>query len=595
VDQQALAEYRYRAVREVLAGSPIGEVAERYGTSRQSVHAWRKRFEAEGMPGLTDRSRRPRSSPSRVDAEVEALICRLRREHPRWGARRIVYELGRHGAPRVPGRATVHRVMARNGLVKPQEQVHKRKYRRWQRDAPMQLWQLDIIGGIPLADGRSAKLVTGIDDHSRFIVVSAVVMVPSGRAVSEAFAAALRRYGVPSEVLTDNGKQFTGRHTRPQPVEVLFERICRDNGISMLHGRPRSPTTTGKIERFHKSLRAELLDHVSPFESIETAQAAIDGWVHGYNHQRPHQALEMAVPASKFRPNGPARQAAEPAPTARDDQVALPWADAGIVAPPPLPVPRSAAVEFEARVPPGGTVTIVSGRQAVNVKQGLAGRTLTIWADLHSIHLILDGHVLRTLASRLLPQDLAFLAMRGARQAGPAPAQAAIARRGGHPVLAAAQAVEIDRKVHRDGHVFVNGQKYQVGTGHAGTVVTMRLDGHLMHAIADGALAGTWPCPITAERAARMNGARAASTPLPPPPLPAGSIAARRRVHASGRIMVNKQPIKLGPRHAGKLVTVIIEDTCYRILHGEEELAIKPRRDTGPVTRLYVRGKKTQP
>ena len=86
----------------------------------------------------------------------------------------------------------------------------------------------------------------------------------------------------------------------------------------------------------------------------------------------------------------------------------------------------------------------------------------------------------------------------------------------------------------------------------------MRLDAHLMHAIADGALAGTWPCPITAER------------------------AARRQVHASGRIMVNKQPIKLGPRHAGKLVTVIIEDTCYRIPHGGEELAIKPRRDTTP-------------
>jgi transposase InsO family protein len=591
VDQQALAEYRYRAVREVLGGSPIGEVAERYGTTRQSLHSWRRRFEAEGMPGLTDRSRRPKSSPSRVDAEIETVICRLRREHPRWGARRIAFELGQRGAAQVPGRATIHRVLARNGLVKPQEQQHKRQYRRWQRDAPMQLWQLDIVSGVPLSDGRSAKLVTGIDDHSRFIVIAAVVMVPSGRAVCEAFAAAMRRYGVPSEVLTDNGRQFTGRYTRPQPVEVLFERICRENGIVLRHGKPRSPTTTGKIERFHKSLRAELLDHVAPFESLEAAQAAIDGWVHAYNHQRPHQALEMAVPASRFRPNGSAREVAVPAPTVQDDQVTLPWAEQGIVAP---PVPRGAAVEFEARVPPSGMLTIVSGRQAVSVRQGLAGRTLTIWADLHSIHLVLDGHVLRTVASRLLPQDLAFLAMRGARQAGPPPAQAAIGRRDGKPVLAAGQAVEIDRKVQHDGHVTVNGEKFQVGMGYAGTAVTMRLDGHLMHAIADGALAGTWPCPVPAERAARMAGARAAATPLPPPPLPAGSIAARRRVHESGRIMVNRQPIKLGPRHAGKLVTVIIEDTCYRILHGEEELAVKPRKDTSPVTRLYVRGMKTQ-
>ena len=245
-------------------------------------------------------------------------------------------------------------------------------------------------------------------------------------------------------------------------------------------------------------------------------------------------------------------------------------------------------------MPASGTVTIVSGRQALSVSQGLAGRTLTIWADLHSIHLTLDGHVLRTVASRLLPQDLAFLAMRGAREAGPPPAPAAIQHRDGKPALTAGQAVEIDRKVHRDGHVTIDGDKYQVGTGHAGTTITVRLDGHLMHAIASGALAGTWPCPVTAERAARMAGARAAATPLPPPPLPAGSIAARRRVHTSGRIMVNKQAIKLGPRHAGKLVTVIIEDTCYRILHGEEELAVKPRKDTSPVTRLYVRGMKTR-
>ena len=122
----------------------------------------------------------------------------------------------------------------------------------------------------------------------------------------------------------------------------------------------------------------------------------------------------------------------------------------------------------------------------------------------------------------------------------------------------------------------------------------MRLDGHLTHAIAGGALAGTWPCPITAERAARMNGARAAPAPLPPPPLPAGSITARRRVRPDGRIMVNKQPMKLGPRHAGLVNTVIIEDTCYRILHGEEELAVKPRKDTSPIARLYVRGMKTQ-
>jgi hypothetical protein len=207
----------------------------------------------------------------------------------------------------------------------------------------------------------------------------------------------------------------------------------------------------------------------------------------------------------------------------------------------------------------------------------------------------LDGHLLRTLGSRLAPEDLAYLAMKGARPARPAPAVAALARCNGHPTLAAGQAVEVDRKVHRDGEVRLGGGQYQVGMALAGRTITLRLDGHLLHAIADGALVGTWPCPLGTDRLARLAGARAAATPLPPPPLPAGSIRALRRVHTSGRIMVARQSIKLGPRHAGKLVTVVIEDTHFRVLHGEDLLAIKPRKDPTPITRLYVRGKDTSP
>lgn len=131
----------------------------------------------------------------------------------------------------------------------------------------MQLWQLDLVGGILLADGMECKMVTGIDDHSRFIVIAAVVVVPTGRAVVETFTAAMRRYGVPSEVLSNNGKQFTGRFTRPFPAEVLFERVCRENGICQRLTKRRSPTTTGKIERWHKTLREELLDQVGAFPS----------------------------------------------------------------------------------------------------------------------------------------------------------------------------------------------------------------------------------------------------------------------------------------------------------------------------------------
>ena len=125
----------------------------------------------------------------------------------------------------------------------------------------MALWQMDLVGGIFLADGTEAKLVTGVDDHSRFCVICQVVVRATGRAVCLAFAAALRQFGVPGEVLTDNGKQFTDRFGKGG--EVLFDRICRDNGIIHRLTQPRHPTTTGKIERFHGSLRRELLNDAS--------------------------------------------------------------------------------------------------------------------------------------------------------------------------------------------------------------------------------------------------------------------------------------------------------------------------------------------
>jgi transposase len=237
-EQGWLVEQRYRAVLEVLDGSPVSEVAVRYGVSRQSVYSWKARHAAAGIDGLREASRRPRTSPSRLPAQTEALVCELRRAHPRWGARRIAFEVKQRGVAGAPSRATVHRVLVRNAMVTPQAQVHKRKYRRWARETPMALWQLDLVGGIYLADGRECKVLSGIDDHSRYVVCAAVLAVPSGRAVADAFTAAMRQHGVPAEVLTDNGKQFTGRFTKPRPAEVLFERVCREHGITAKLTKP---------------------------------------------------------------------------------------------------------------------------------------------------------------------------------------------------------------------------------------------------------------------------------------------------------------------------------------------------------------------
>jgi transposase InsO family protein len=174
-------------------------------------------------------------------------------------------------------------------------------YKRWQRDEPMQLWQLDVTGSVILADGTECKLVSGIDDHSRFCVIATVVRRATARAVCRAFLAAMAVHGIPDEVLTDNGKQFTGRFGKPRPAEVLFERICRKNGIKQLLTRPYSPTTTGKVERWHQTLQRDFLDEAGPFASIAAAQAAVGTWRAEYNKDRPHQSLDMATPASAFR------------------------------------------------------------------------------------------------------------------------------------------------------------------------------------------------------------------------------------------------------------------------------------------------------
>ena len=209
-DRAWLAENRYRAVLEVKGGAHVTEVAASYGV-RGSRSTPGSRYEDNGLDGLQEKSRRPHTSPGRLDAEVEAPICEVRREHPRWGARRIARTRAARCACR-RGRRSIGSCSQRIG--EPQEQGHKRMYKRWQRDAPMHLWQLDLVGGVLLVDGRECKILSGIDDHSRFVVVAAV-LGPNGRAVCEAFAEAMRRYGVPSEVLSDNGKQFTGRSTGP--------------------------------------------------------------------------------------------------------------------------------------------------------------------------------------------------------------------------------------------------------------------------------------------------------------------------------------------------------------------------------------------
>jgi transposase InsO family protein len=305
----SVAEQRYQAVLAVLQdGLSVTAVAEKMGVSRQTLHKWLAWYAGGGIEELADRSHRPQSCPHQMDPAVEVRLVELRQAHPGWGPDRLRYRLAKERVSPLPSRAGIARALVRRGLISDGQRRHRQRvYRRWERSRPMELWQFDVVGGLALADGGEAKAVTGIDDHSRFCVAAGVIARATARPVCAVFADALARYGVPDEVLTDNGKVFTNR-LGLKPTEVLFDKICRENGITHRLTAPRSPTTTGKIERFHGTLRRECLAG-RVFISLAEAQQAIDTFVLDYNNDRPNQAIGNCTPAERFaaqeHPPGP--------------------------------------------------------------------------------------------------------------------------------------------------------------------------------------------------------------------------------------------------------------------------------------------------
>jgi transposase InsO family protein len=571
----SVTEQRYRAVLEVLAGVPVTEVADRYGVSRQSVHAWLGRYREEGPPGLADRSHKVHAHPWQIPAELEAAVCELRRAHRKWGPKRLVFEMGRRGHGTVT-RSTAYRVLVRNGLIEPRPRRRRRQdYVRWERPVPMQLWQLDVTASAFLTDGTEVKIVTGIDDHSRYCVIATAVRRATARPVCRAFADAMAVYGVPEEVLTDNGTVFTGRFLRPRPAEVLFERICRENGIARRLTKPRSPTTTGKIERLHQSLQLELLDVHGPFESLGALQAALDGWRAEYNTGRPHQSLGMAFPASRFVPAvSPLSLRVPPQPAAASAQRPGQH-ERSSAGPPAAGVPDHqeeplAAVEADRVVPPSGNLQL--GGQQVWLGPALAGKKVTIWVDETSLHVLLDGARVKTLPSRLGITELTRLAADGGRPAGPSPLPAGTGT-----------AVEAERTVNAAGLVSLAGAQLNVGYELAGQRVILRMDGTQMMVISgDGELLRTVPCPVAQAERHRLRGARRAAAG---PPAASGPVTVRRRVSSRGGVMVATQKIQAGLVHAGKVVTVTAEDHSFRLVVDGQTVRVVPRTTTREIHR----------
>jgi Integrase core domain len=421
--------------------------------------------------------------------------------------------------------------------------------------------QLEVAGVV--GEQRDVVGVCGGGDREVECAPAGLSSAGAYRAVCLAFSEALGRYGPPEEVLTDNGKQFTDRFGRGG--EVLFDKICRRNGIAHRLTQPSSPTTTGKIERFHQTLRRELLDDARPFVSLLEAQAALDDWVREYNAARPHQALETRAPVT------PA-QRFQAAPAAQRELLPLwlPGSLASVPEPASTPTAERAIdagaapaavdggpVEFDRVIPPSGNLWAM-GRQFWLGPQR-AGQTVRFWAGVDVIHLTIAGARVKSLRSHLSTADLTQLAKDGAVAAGPPPL----------PPPEHGAAIEVDRAVNNSGLVGLAGKQVLAAEILGGRPVTVRIEPQtLMFLDPDTRqLLRVRPNPLTPEQTLRLQGAR----PAGPPPRPRTEpITVQRRVTATGRITVCRQPVSLGRVHAGRIVTVHVSEHTLAIeLDGE--------------------------
>jgi transposase InsO family protein len=283
-----------------VLGLSVTAVCDRYQVSRQQFYVWRRRYERDGVAGLSDRSRRPETSPKKILVTMELTICEMRVTHPDWGPRRIRAEIASRGG-RPPAKSTVQRVLERNGLVSPRPRP-KRTYKRFERPCPNDLWQIDALK-VALKGDIDAYVINILDDHARYLLASRAGFVLDGDAAWDAFEAGSVAHGLPRELLSDNGAYFSGQN---QDFVAEFERRLWALGINTIPASPQHPQTLGKLERFHRTQREWLRKHRSP-ATLPQLQRRLDAFRWHYNEERPNQAINDSTPGERYRASAPAK------------------------------------------------------------------------------------------------------------------------------------------------------------------------------------------------------------------------------------------------------------------------------------------------
>ena len=274
------------------------ELCRRFGISPTIGYRLLARYRQDGEAGLGDRSRRPHGSPARTAGKLEELVLAVRDEHPAWGGRKIRRRLQDLGHPRVPSASTVTAVLRRYGRIEAAASAQHQAFERFERAAPNELWQMDYKGHFGTAAGRCHPL-TVVDDHSRYAIGLRACSDEREATVQAELTAMFRCYGLPERMLMDNGSPWgsDAEHRHTWLTVWLLEL-----GVAVSHGRPYHPQTQGKDERFHRTLTAEVIGR-RLFADLVECQRRFDQWRVVYNTQRPHEALDLATAAMRYRPS----------------------------------------------------------------------------------------------------------------------------------------------------------------------------------------------------------------------------------------------------------------------------------------------------
>lgn len=276
-------------------GISMAALCRRFGISRETGYLWLRRYRSDGVGGLTNRSSRPHHSPRQTPPAMEAKILRLRRQRP-WGGRKLARRLRDQGVENVPAASTVSAVLRRHGQLTPPPERAPAATRRFERQAPNELWQMDFKGHFALHHGRCHPLNV-LDDHSRFLLCLAACADETGETVQAWLTATFRRYGLPQGLLCDNGSPWGGSGAAGfTAIEVWLLRL----GVGVHHGRIYHPQTQGKAERLNRSLLAEALAG-GRLADLSACQRRFDAFRRIYNQERPHEALGLEVPAQRYR------------------------------------------------------------------------------------------------------------------------------------------------------------------------------------------------------------------------------------------------------------------------------------------------------